>query len=196
MPYIIADLQGAATFGGYLKVDGGPSIALSDDLMIYVAPGTHYLEFTSQNSAERGMSKLNAAVGNYRTAAWMEKDAVDGKITETFYENTAMLFTVVSDNACNIVDLPTYEMQDLAPDRMANLDSMYNERISSQEAHEKKTAGLEFVLWLILGALGVHKFYRGKIGMGILYLLTGGLFGIGWLIDTIVLLVKWLKSRN
>ena len=35
-----------------------------------------------------------------------------------------------------------------------------------------------------------HKFYEGKIGMGIIYLFTGGLFGIGWLIDIISLLFK------
>lgn len=35
-----------------------------------------------------------------------------------------------------------------------------------------------------------HKFYEGKIGMGILYLFTVGLFGIGWIIDIISLLCK------
>lgn len=35
-----------------------------------------------------------------------------------------------------------------------------------------------------------HKFYEGKIGMGIIYLFTVGLFGIGWFIDTISLLFK------
>jgi len=29
----------------------------------------------------------------------------------------------------------------------------------------------------------VHKFYLGKTTMGIIYLLTGGLLGIGWFID-------------
>lgn len=47
-----------------------------------------------------------------------------------------------------------------------------------------------FLLCLIFGVFGAHKFYEGKIGMGILYLLTVGLFGIGWLIDLIVLLGK------
>lgn len=35
-----------------------------------------------------------------------------------------------------------------------------------------------------------HKFYEGKIGMGILYLFTAGLFGIGWIIDVITLATK------
>ena len=35
-----------------------------------------------------------------------------------------------------------------------------------------------------------HKFYEGKAGMGILYLLTAGLFGIGWIADIISLLCK------
>lgn len=47
-----------------------------------------------------------------------------------------------------------------------------------------------FLLCLFLGFFGAHKFYEGKAGMGILYLLTFGLFGIGWFIDLIALLFK------
>lgn len=49
---------------------------------------------------------------------------------------------------------------------------------------------ISFLLCFFLGYLGAHKFYEGKTGMGILYLLTVGLFGIGWLIDTLALLMK------
>lgn len=35
-----------------------------------------------------------------------------------------------------------------------------------------------------------HKFYEGKIGMGIIYFFTVGLFGIGWLVDIITLALK------
>ena len=44
-----------------------------------------------------------------------------------------------------------------------------------------------YVLWFFFGLLGIHKFYLGKFGMGILYLLTGGLCGIGLLIDLFTL---------
>lgn len=47
-----------------------------------------------------------------------------------------------------------------------------------------------FFLCLFLGFFGAHKFYEGKGGMGVLYLFTGGLFGIGWLVDCISLLCK------
>ena len=35
-----------------------------------------------------------------------------------------------------------------------------------------------------------HKFYEGKPGMGIVYLFTAGLFGIGWVVDLISLALK------
>ena len=44
------------------------------------------------------------------------------------------------------------------------------------------------ILLILVGALGIHKFYLGQIGPGILYLFTGGLCGIGLIIDLIKLL--------
>ncbi|CBW25968.1 putative membrane protein [Halobacteriovorax marinus SJ] len=40
-----------------------------------------------------------------------------------------------------------------------------------------------WVLLVLVGYLGFHRLYMGKIGTGILYLCTGGLFGIGIIYD-------------
>lgn len=55
---------------------------------------------------------------------------------------------------------------------------------------QAKNKWIAFLLCLFLGFAGGHKFYEGRIGAGILYLFTAGLFGIGWLFDTIALLLK------
>lgn len=52
-----------------------------------------------------------------------------------------------------------------------------------------KSKGVAYLLWLIsgFGWLGIHHFYLGKIGKGIIWILTGGVFGIGSLIDLFTL---------
>ena len=53
----------------------------------------------------------------------------------------------------------------------------------------EKSKGLAYALWFIggFGWIGLHRFYMGKIGTGILWFLTGGLLGIGCIVDLFIL---------
>jgi len=194
MPYILVEFAGEKTFGGYLRINNGSQIQLMDGLLIKVEPGTHYLSFSSQNSVNRGLSKLNAAVGNYNMAAWSERNSVDGDITETLEENDVMLFTVVSDRGGHILSQPRYTIKEFTDEGIKEVDGKYEEQLAMFAENAQKGTTTELILCLLLGWLGAHKFYRGKTGMGLLYLISMGLFGIGILFDLIGIIIRMVRK--
>ncbi len=50
-----------------------------------------------------------------------------------------------------------------------------------------KSRGIALALGCVLGVFGAHRFYLGKIGTGILQVLTMGGMGVWWLYDMILL---------
>lgn len=69
-------------------------------------------------------------------------------------------------------------------------ETPYQTSDEKQEVEVQKNRNTALILCVFLGYFGAHKFYEGKIGMGILYLCTGGLFCVGWIIDIIDLARK------
>ena len=55
---------------------------------------------------------------------------------------------------------------------------------------------LALLLDLFLGELGVHRCYAGKIGTGILYAMTAGLFGMGIIYDIIMIVLGRFCDRD
>lgn len=50
-----------------------------------------------------------------------------------------------------------------------------------------KSKMVALLLCIFLGGLGIHRFYVGKIGTGIIWLLTGRCFGIGYIVDIVMI---------
>lgn len=69
----------------------------------------------------------------------------------------------------------------------SNNNASYN---NAMPVGRPKNKWVAFFLCLFMGELGIHRFYEGKIGTGLIYLFTCGLLGIGWLVDLIRILIQ------
>lgn len=54
----------------------------------------------------------------------------------------------------------------------------------------------EFIITLLFGWLGVHKFMQKKYVLGVVYFFTLGLFGFGWAIDVILAFVRMIFGKQ
>ena len=72
---------------------------------------------------------------------------------------------------------------------------MENQTIQAEQKSDKGFVPM-ILLCFFLGGLGVHRFYAGKIGTGILMLLTFGGFGLWSLIDFVIIATGNFKDKN
>jgi hypothetical protein len=68
-------------------------------------------------------------------------------------------------------------------------------QIAAEGISPKSRLALTILAW-VLGGLGVDRFYLGQIGTGILKLVTGGGFGIWWIIDFIMAVAGSRKDKE
>lgn len=77
------------------------------------------------------------------------------------------------------------------------------DNIQKQMAFEanRKSVGVAYLLWLLLGGFGVHRFYAGSTKSGVIQLLlllsvVGWLVLIPWLLADLVLIPGMIRERN
>ena len=68
--------------------------------------------------------------------------------------------------------------------------------IKMQQQSSEKSYIVMILLCFFLGSLGIHRFYVGKIGTGILMIITLGGLGIWTLIDFIMIIIGKFKDKE
>ena len=68
--------------------------------------------------------------------------------------------------------------------------------MSQKKEQTMKSKTTALILSVLVGGLGVDRFYLGYTGIGLLKLFTGGCFGILWIIDIIYIATGKLLPRT
>lgn len=78
-----------------------------------------------------------------------------------------------------------------------NDNNVYGGRtVVAHPSRSSKSKMVTLILAIFLGYLGIHRFYAGKVGSGILYFLTAGLFFFGWIYDIIKIASGTFRDAN
>lgn len=74
--------------------------------------------------------------------------------------------------------------------------SGYNAPGTSMPRVSPKSRMVVLLLCVFLGIFGVHRFYVGKIGTGLVYFFTFAVFGFGWIFDMILIVTGFFRDSR
>lgn len=211
MAFVYFVVEGNEKFGGYVSVNGGDYMRAYNGFSVAVPVGPCALDLTDEDPFTRGYNKFasslnsfNKAVGQMTSPSLLTTviDAAGDREVEKNSQRTSehtwhleaelgdgeVLIAAVMSSGSNIAECPKYDVMEMNDALAAAIE----EDIGQRDVDEGRRYAVAFWLCLFLGSFSVHRFYL-KWPYPWIYLFTGQLFGIGWLIDFIRLLVKYIE---
>jgi len=88
-----------------------------------------------------------------------------------------------------VKDLPGIILPTIAP-------AVLPSRFAPKSVISEKKNLVVFLLCFFFGYMGVHRFYVGKIGTGLIQFFTFGGFGIWWFIDLVIVLCGGFTDKE
>ena len=73
---------------------------------------------------------------------------------------------------------------------------MQAQEMQMQQMNSEKDWVITLILAILVGSLGIDRFYSGSILLGVLKLFTLGGLGLWWLVDLIMLVTGSYKDGN
>ena len=134
MAYLIISVSGNPTFGGYLSMDGDPSVKVEDDVTYKIKGGAHYFELFSRSDAQRKVGKGSNFVNNLFGASGLlglfANAAADNAMGESWSFQThvdddeALIIEIVS-RGNEILSAPQYHVRQLDEETIQKFDAMF-----------------------------------------------------------------------
>lgn len=172
----------------YISVDGGKENTVSGKYprSLTVSAGQHKIFATTVSKIERAANNLSDG-GFVDTLTQSMQNSTNTTLSGTLeFEGTDVLLIEVEQKGMK-TKVYNKLVSAAEADNYVHMDQVieYGEKEPGQ-----KNKWVALLLCLFFGSFGVHRFYEGKIGTGILYLFTLGFFGIGVLIDFFKILFR------
>lgn len=128
-----------------------------------------------------------------------ETEPVTNSTASAFVEESQpeLTSTSVDDNKSSSITTAVSSTSTIVtPEYMPNPDKNRKHGNAKGEGGGGKSQLVAFLLCFFLGLLGVHRFYLGYVGIGLIQLFTLGGFGIWALIDLFLIAFGVLKPKN
>lgn len=180
---LIADIRTVGFAVASPEIAQAPSKAEADIAKIAVKLGAQYALAThirQQEGARRVSAQLIDTSG---AVVWSQRFDASGTnvidIQETVAEKIAAAVSLETapENLPSVSSAPTVEL------------SLKTQTDARHAGASPKSRFIAFLLCLVVGIFGAHRYYVGRPYTGVLYTLTLGLISIGWLLDLTLILV-------
>lgn len=125
---------------------------------------------------------------------------IENPYLETVLESQVFASSPISERDFLITAFMSENQKKFNPQDILRLkkefDGMSDAELLALTNTEFKDPTLSLVLSVLVGGLGVDRFYIGDIGAGVGKLLTGGGLGVWWLVDLFVIQKKTKKNNS
>lgn len=142
------------------------------------------MSIVSLNARENSIESLPEIERTYMEEVLQQNILVTSSVLDKEFIMTN--FLIENQKKFKTVDLMVIKEQ---------LDKLSDKQLFMLNSMDFKDPTVSVVLSVLVGGLGIDRFYIGDTGLGVLKLITGGGLGVWWLVDMFVITGKTKKNN-
>lgn len=143
------------------------------------------------NTSKNEVADLNNSTDNYQDVAFDQDRSVE--VSNSYVSDNSS----IGSNTNQTVRTTEVSNENKEISKSSVRTELREKKVTPKSAPaEGKSQVTALVLVILLGVLGIHRFYLGHVGIGILMLLTAGCCGILALVDLIRIITGDLKPKD